>query len=144
MTDSLKAGNIKEADEYFPIEEAPKTPERAKPVEGTPGKKTPTPKLNEGTPSTLLTPVTPTVTQGSSMKVLSPKRPLPTSPVSDADDAEAKTVLNDNKADKIGLQAVVSGAANAADSTTASVGLMADAKPAIEGELRRSENEFLS
>ena len=137
MTDSIKAGNINDAEEYFPIEEAPKTPEQVKQVEGTPSKKTQTPKLNEGTPSTLLTPVTPTVTQGGSMKVLSPKRPLPTSPVSDADDAEAKVLLNDNQGEKSSLQGIVSGAANAADSTTASVGTIGEAKPLIEGELQQ-------
>ena len=77
-------------DDYFPMEEIPKTPEPIKPQESTPSKKTPTPKLNDGLPSSMLTPVTPTVTQGSVVTVLSPKKPQSNSPGSEADDVERK------------------------------------------------------
>ena len=83
-------------EEYYPTEEPPKTPESTKPREGTPSKKTPTPKLNDGLPSSLLTPVTPTVSQGSVVKVLSPNKPQPNSPVSEADEVERKQAAINN------------------------------------------------
>ena len=83
-------------EEYFPTEEPPKTPESTKPREGTLSKKTPTPKLNDGLPSSLLTPVTPTVSQGSVVKVLSPNKPQPNSPVSEADEVERKQTATSN------------------------------------------------
>ncbi len=74
------------------MEDGPKTPEPAKISESSTIKKQATPKLNEGTPSTLLTPVTPS--QGSELKVLSPKKHYPTSPLSDPDDADIKNSEN--------------------------------------------------
>jgi len=96
ITDSIKAKSLLIEEEYYPTEEPPKTPESTKPREGTPSKKTPTPKLNDGLPSSLLTPVTPTVSQGSVVKVLSPNKPQPNSPVSEADEVERKQAAINN------------------------------------------------
>ena len=103
-------------DDFLPTEDTPKTPEPIKPQESTPHKKTPTPKLNDGLPSSLLTPVTPTVTQGNVVTVLSPKKPQSNSPGSEGDEVERKQIANNihlNQTEKVD-----SHTKNAADSTS--------------------------
>eukprot|EP00795_Rhopilema_esculentum_P012733 gene12733-3459_t len=118
----IKAGTTLDESEYFPLEEAPKTPESTKPGEASPARNISTPKMNDGTPSTLLTPVTPTVTQGSAVKVLSPKKQLPSSPASEGDDLESRQASNGGmQAERANKDKPDVGTKTAADSTTTGI-----------------------
>ena len=120
--DCIKAGTTLDESEYFPLEEAPKTPETTKPGEASPARNISTPKMNDGTPSTLLTPVTPTVAQGSAVKVLSPKKQLPSSPASEGDDLESRQAGNGGMlAERANKDKPDNGTKTAADSTTAGI-----------------------
>ena len=77
--------------------------------------------MNDGVPSSLLTPVTPTVSQGSVARALSPKRTQPNSPLSEADDAERKQTASSNQSEWPSQNE------KAADSTTAAS--VADSTP---------------
>eukprot|EP00794_Sanderia_malayensis_P016834 gene16833-18532_t len=93
VPDCIKANSRINEEEYYPIEEAPKTPDSARAIDASHSRQQVTPKLNEGKPSALLTPVTPS--QGSELKAVSPKKPHPpTSPVSEADDNDVKDAEN--------------------------------------------------
>ena len=117
VTDSIKSKTLLDVGEYFPTEDAPKTPEPITPKDSIASKKTPTPKLNDGLPSSLLTPVTPTVSQGSAVKMLSPKKPQPNSPLSEGDDIDRKQTVNIGHS--IQTEKAIMNTKSAADSTSA-------------------------